>query len=105
MARIDEQLQKDIHQEIVEILKDCLDDKKNVIRRLQATITLLVCLLFATFCGILYFFNEYDYENTVTSTATNTNDVKNYDKNNTLNTNISNIKINSGNPFNKNKKK
>lgn len=94
MAKIDKQLQKDIHQEIVEILKDCLNDKKNVIRRLQATITLLVCLLFATFCGILYFFNEYDYENTITTTTTTKADNKNYQNNSSINSSIKDIQVN-----------
>lgn len=91
-----DKLQLESQDVIIEILKDSIDDNKHIIRRLQATIVLLVCLLVGTFIyyewSFKAFMSQYDYENTITTT-TNA-DSKAYDKNNTINTNISDIKVN-----------
>lgn len=90
------QLKLDTQDVMIEILKDSIEDSKHIIKRLQMTIVLLVCLLVGTFIyyewSFKAFMSQYDYENTVTTT-TNA-DSKAYEKNNTINTNISDIKVN-----------
>lgn len=75
-----EELKKDIENEIVNILKDCLDDKKTVIKRLQATIILLILLLAGTFCyyewSFKAFMSQYDYENVITTELSTDNNSK-----------------------------
>lgn len=65
-----EKLKIDTQEVIINILKDSIDDNKHIIRRLQATIVLLVCLLVGTFIyyewSFKTFMSQYDYENTVT---------------------------------------
>lgn len=92
-----DKLKIDTQEVIIDILKDSIEDNKHIIKRLQGTIVLLVCLLVATFVyyewSFKAFMSQYDYENTITTT-TNA-DSKAYDKNNSIHTNISDIKINA----------
>lgn len=79
----------------IELLKDMLDDVRKDRKRKHTLIVLLVVLLFAGFIYYEYsfksFLSQYDYENVIT-TETN-NDAKAFDKNNTINANISDIKV------------
>ena len=64
-----EKLVKEAREVLVDILQDCLDENKKVIKRMQMTIVLLVILLVGSFAYYLYsfyaFLEQYDYENTV----------------------------------------
>lgn len=65
-----EKLKIDTQEVIIDILKDSVSDSKAIIKRLQATVILLVCLLVGTFVyyewSFKAFMSQYDYENTVT---------------------------------------
>lgn len=92
-----EKLKIDTQEVIIEILKDGIEDNKHIIKRLQGTIVLLVCLLVGTFIyyewSFKAFMSQYDYENTITTTTNADNKV--YNKNNSIHTNISDIKVNT----------
>lgn len=83
----------------LELLKDTLDDIKKDRKRKHFLIVLLVILLFLAFVyyewSFKAFLSQYDYENTITTTTENNNEAKSFDKNNTINANISDIKINT----------
>ena len=107
-------LEQKVQDNMADILKDMLEDNKRIIKRLQSTIVLLVCLLVGTFIyyewNFKNFLQQYDYENTVTTTTTTTteanNDNKIYDKNSNIKADISDIKINNNIPIpNTNNKK
>lgn len=70
MTRDLTELEKEVQQHIVEILKDTVNDGKRIIKRLQATIVLLVILLAGTFVyyewNFKNFVSQYDIESTVT---------------------------------------
>ena len=89
--------EKKVQNAIIEILQDCIADNKQVIKRLQAIIVLLIVLMFGSFIYYTYTINQYDFEDTDTTTTTTSsnNNVKNYDKNNTVNANIKDINVNS----------
>lgn len=93
-----EQLKLNTQDVIINILKDSIEDNKHIIKRLQATIVLLACLLVGTFIyyewSFKAFMSQYDYSNEITTTTTTNADSKVYDKSNTVNTNISDIKVN-----------
>lgn len=64
------QLKLDTQDVMIEILKDSIEDSKYIIKRLQTTIVLLVCLLVGTFVyyewSFKAFMSQYDYTNEVT---------------------------------------
>ena len=97
MARELTEFEKEVQGHITEILREVIDDNKRIIKRLQATIVLLAILLVGTFIYSEYsfrsFLNQYDIENTVTTTTNADNKV--YDKNNSTHTNISDIEVNA----------
>lgn len=90
-------MEKEVQDHITDILRDIIEDNKRIIKRMQATIILLVLLLAATFVyyewNFKNFISQYDIENTITTTTNADNKV--YDKNNSIHTNISDIKVNS----------
>lgn len=107
-------MEKEVQDHILDIMRDTIDDGKRIIKRLQATVVLLVILLVGTFIyyewNFKNFLQQYDYENTVTTTTTTTteanNDNKIYDKNSNIKADISDIKINNNIPIpNTNNKK
>ena len=88
-------LEKQVKEYKEDILNEIVSENKHVIRRLQATVVLLVCLLFGSFVfyvwSFLGFMSQYDYKNTITTTTTTDNNSK---VNNSQNTNAqNNIKI------------
>lgn len=93
------ELTKQVENEVTEILRDLLDDNKRIIKRLQATIVLLVILLVGSFCYYQYnlrgFMDNFDYEDTITTTTSTTNDNKTYAGNSSINASIDNIKVNT----------
>ena len=92
-----EKLKIDTQEVIIDILKDSIDDNKHIIRRLQATIVLLVCLLVGTFIyyewSFKAFMSQYDYTNEIVTTTNNDNKI--FDKNNSINASINDIKVNA----------
>lgn len=90
-------MEKEVQDHILDIMRDTIEDGKRIIKRLQATVVLLVILLVGTFIYSEYsfrsFLNQYDIENTVTTTTNADNKV--YDKNNSIHTNISDIAVNA----------
>ena len=87
--------EKTVQSHITELLKDNLDDYKKVVKRLQATIALLIVLLFIGFIFYIWsffsFVAQYDIESTITTTTSTDNNSK---INNSQNANAqNNIKI------------
>lgn len=86
--------EKQIQSAMIEVLQDCVKENNKTIRRLQFIIVLLIILLFGSFIYYVYSFNQYDFEDVVTTT-TETNANNNvYDNNSQIHSNISDIKIN-----------
>ena len=87
---------------IIDILKDSVGDSRIIIKRLQATVVLLICLLVGTFIyyewSFKTFMSQYDYSNEIITTTTTQNDNKVYDKNSSINAHINGIKVNTPNP-------
>ena len=83
-----------IQSAMIEILQDCVNEDKKIIRRLQAIIVLLILLLFGSFVYYVYSFNLYDFEDEIITTTT-TNDNTTYDANSPINATIKDIKVNS----------
>lgn len=83
----------------IELLKDMLDDVKKDRKRKHTLIVLLVVLLFSAFVyyewSFKAFMSQYDYQNVIETTTENNNEAKSFDKNNTINANISDIKVNT----------
>ena len=92
----EEKTEIQVQQAIIEILQDCIEHNKKIVKRQSAIIILLSCLLFGSFCyyewSFKAFMSQYDYSNTITET---TNDNKTYSENSSINANISDIKVNS----------
>ena len=92
-----EKLKIDTQEVIINILKDSISDSKHIIKRLQATIVLLVCLLVGTFVyyewSFKAFMSQYDYSNEIITTTNNDN--KTFDKNSSINAHINDIKVNA----------
>lgn len=83
--------------EMNSVLKFMLQESKKQKKALIATIWLLViCLV-----GVVLYFNwnftsflsQYDYDNSIETTTETNNDAKAFEKNNTINANISDIKV------------
>lgn len=89
--------EKQIQSIVIEILQDCVAEDKKIIKRLQLMIVLLIMLLFGSFVYYTYELTQFDFEDTVTTTTeTNSNNnVQNYDKNNVVNADIKDIKVNA----------
>ena len=89
--------EKQVQAVVIELLQDNLADTKKVIRRMQATIILLIILLVGTFIyyewSFKAFMSQYDYENVITTTNAN-NDNVTYKENSPINATIQNIKVN-----------
>ena len=89
--------EKNVQSHITEILKDNLDDYKKIVKRLQATIALLIVLLVGSFVfytwNFIGFVAQYDIESTITTTTNNSN--KTFDKNSSINAHINDIKVNA----------
>jgi len=61
--------EKQIQSAMIEILQDCVNEDKKLIKRLQAIIVLLIILLFGSFVYYVYSFNLYDFEDVLTTTT------------------------------------
>lgn len=90
-------MEKEVREHLVNILKDSLEDSKKVVKRLQATIVLLIVLLVGSFVfftwNFISFVSGYDIESTITTTTNNSN--KTFDKNSSINAHINDIKVNA----------
>ena len=84
-------MEKEVQDHITDILRDIIEDNKRIIKRMQATIILLILLLAATFVyyewNFKAFMSQYDYESTITTKTTTDNNSK---INNSQNTNAQN---------------
>ena len=89
----EEKTEMQVQQAIIEILQDCIEHNKKIVKRQSAIIILLICLLFGSFCYYVYSMNQYDYEDTITTTTKNNAEA--FDKNNSINAHISDININA----------
>ena len=88
--------EKQIQNVVIEILQDCVNEDKKIIKRLQAIIVLLIVLLFGSFVYYTYELTQFDFEDVVTTTtSTNKNDNITFDKDSPINATIQDIKINS----------
>lgn len=88
-------MEKKVEDNLTIILQDTLEDNRKIIKRLQSTVVLLVCLLVGSFIFYIWsfygFLSQYDYSNTITTTTTTKADTKNdIDTKNSSNTNSSN---------------
>ena len=74
----EEKTEMQVQQAIIEILQDCIEHNKKIVKRQSAIIILLICLLFGSFCYYVYSMNQYDYEdiNKVVTEANTDNNSK-----------------------------
>lgn len=84
--------EKKVQAIVIELLQDYVEENKKIIKRLQAIIVLLILLLFGSFVYYVYTFNQYDFEDVITTTK---NDNITFDKNSPINATIQDIKIDS----------
>ena len=86
--------EKQIQNVVIEILQDCIEEDKKIIKRLQGIIVLLILLLFGSFVFYVWYLNQYDFEDVVTTTTEaitdNNSNINNSDNANAQN----NININ-----------
>lgn len=88
--------EKQIQSAMIEVLQDCVKENNKTIRRLQFIIVLLIILLFGSFIYYVYSFNQYDFEDVITTTtSTNKNDNITFDKDSPITATIQDIKVNS----------
>lgn len=89
-----------VQQAIIEILQDCIEHNKKIVKRQSAIIILLICLLFGGFCYYVHELSEFDVQDSiVTTTKTNaTNDNKVFEKNSSINASINDVNVNNNIP-------
>lgn len=61
--------EKQIQSIVIEILQDCVNEDKKIIKRLQGIIVLLILLLFGSFIYYTYELTQFDFEDTITTTT------------------------------------
>lgn len=89
--------EKQIQSAMIEVLQDCVKENNKTIKRLQFIIVLLIILLFGSFMYYTYELTQFNFEDVVTTTTSTSsnNSVQNYDKNNVVNADIKDIKVNA----------
>ena len=86
--------EKQIQSVVIEILQDCVNEDKKIIKRLQAIIVLLIVLLFGSFVYYTYELTQFDFEGITTNTNA-INDNETFNENSPINSIIRDINVNS----------
>ena len=61
--------EQQIQSAMIEILQDCVNEDKKIIKRLQFIVILLILLLFGSFVYYTYELTQFDFEDVVTTTT------------------------------------
>lgn len=92
MTRDLTEFEKEVQNHITDILRDIIEDNKKIIKRMQATIILLVILLAGVFVYSEYSFRKFLAQYDFSSTSTSVIETEANDSNHTINNGNINVK-------------